>query len=238
MRLATPDAKFLTDALKRRLDFIFAQDWGLALFGTRIATIAVPDIVTLRVFAVVPDFVPIKAAAVCTNQLIAKGGIIPKPCLVSSPVLQLLLDKVENIWRKIGSCEFSMWYCGNSPSFFPRFLAEIVHCVALLQQSFSLMSGEQGNENGPFRHVAYDAEDGSVLINEGTAANGIRVGTEVTTRTSGSEEWRLIYEYDQQGNLTNYVVNDSGDTVMFYEGTDINRFINVSNYPMQATVIQ
>ena len=97
---------------------------------------------------------------------------------------------------------------------------------------------KQGNENGPFRHVAYDAEDGSVLINEGTAANGIRVGTEVTTRTSGGEEWRLIYEYDQQGNLTNYVVNDSGDTVMFYEGTDINRSINVNNYPMQATVIQ
>lgn len=100
------------------------------------------------------------------------------------------------------------------------------------------MTGEQGNENGPFRHVAYDAEDGSVLTNEGTAANGIRIGTEVTTRTSGGEEWRLIYEYDQQGNLTNYVVNDSGDTIMFYEGTDINRSINVSNYPMQATVIQ
>lgn len=100
------------------------------------------------------------------------------------------------------------------------------------------MTGERGNENGPFRHVAYDAEDGSVLTNEGTAANGVRVGTEVTTRTSGGEEWRLIYEYDQQGNLTNYVVNDSGDTVMFYEGTDINRSINVSNYPMQATVIQ
>ena len=100
------------------------------------------------------------------------------------------------------------------------------------------MTGEQGNENGPFRHVAYDAEDGSVLTNEGTAANGIRIGTEVTTRTSGGEEWRLIYEYDQQGNLTNYVVNDSGDTIMFYEGTDINRSINASNYPMQATVIQ
>ena len=70
------------------------------------------------------------------------------------------------------------------------------------------------------------------------AANGIRVGTEVTTRTSGGEEWQLIYEYDQQGNLTNYVVNDSGDTIMFYEGTDINRSINVNNYPMQATVIQ
>ena len=38
--------------------------------------------------------------------------------------------------------------------------------------------------------------------------------------------------------MTNYVVNDSGDTVMFYEGTDINRSINVNNYPMQATVIQ
>ena len=100
------------------------------------------------------------------------------------------------------------------------------------------MTGEQGNENGPFRHVAYDAEDSSVLTNEGTAANGIRVGTEVTTRTSGGEEWRLIYEYDQQGNLTNYVVNDSGDTVMFYEGTDTNRSVNVNNYPMQATVIQ
>ena len=100
------------------------------------------------------------------------------------------------------------------------------------------MTGEQGNENGPFRHVAYDAEDGSVLTNEGTAANGVRVGTEVTTRTSGGEEWRLVYEYDQQGNLTNYVVNDSGDTIMFYEGTDINRSINVNNYPMQATVIQ
>ena len=69
MRLATPDAKFLTDALKRHLDFNFAQDWCLALFGTGIAAVAVPDIVTLRVFAVVPDFVPIKAAAVCTNQL-------------------------------------------------------------------------------------------------------------------------------------------------------------------------
>ena len=64
MRLATPDAKFLTDALKRHLDFILAQDWCLALFGTRIAAVAVPDIVTLCVFAVVPNFVPIKAAAV------------------------------------------------------------------------------------------------------------------------------------------------------------------------------
>lgn len=104
--------------------------------------------------------------------------------------------------------------------------------------SISHFAGEQGSENGPFRHVSYNPNEGSLLTNEGTAANGIRVGTEVTTRTSGGEEWQLIYEYDQQGNLTNYVVNDSGDTVMFYEGTDINRSINVSNYPMQATVIQ
>ena len=108
----------------------------------------------------------------------------------------------------------------------------------LISISISHFTGEEGNENGPFRHVSYNPNEGSVLTNEGTAANGIRVGTEVTTRTSGGEEWRLIYEYDQQGNLTNYVVNDSGDTVMFYEGTDINRSINVSNYPMQATVIQ
>ena len=47
MRLATPDAKFLTDALKRHLDFNFAQDWCLALFGTGIAAVAVPDIVAI-----------------------------------------------------------------------------------------------------------------------------------------------------------------------------------------------
>ena len=139
MRLATPDAKFLTDALKRHLDFIFAQDWCLALFGTRIAAVAVPDIVTLRVFAVVPDFVPIKAAAVCTNQLIAKRAIIPKPCLVSSPVLQPLLNKVENLWRNNWFVRILNVVLWQFAVIFPRFLAEIVNCVALLQQSFSLI---------------------------------------------------------------------------------------------------
>ena len=139
MRLATPDAKFLTDALKRHLDFNFAQDWCLALFGTGIAAVAVPDIVTLRVFAVVPDFVPIKAAAVCTNQLIAKRAIIPKPCLVSSPALQLLLNKVENLWRNNWFVRILNVVLWQFAVIFPRFLAEIVHCVALLQQSFSLI---------------------------------------------------------------------------------------------------
>lgn len=84
----------------------------------------------------------------------------------------------------------------------------------------SYMEGQEGNESGVFKHETF-RPDGETTLSEGTALNGIRVGTETVTHSDGGIE---VYEYDQQGNLIRYIYNG-----------EVENIAEVANeYPMQA----
>lgn len=86
----------------------------------------------------------------------------------------------------------------------------------------SHMEGQEGNESGAFKHEVF-WPDGRTTVSEGTALNGIRVGTETVTHSDGSIE---VYECDQQGNLIRCI----------YNGTVIEDIAEIANdYPMQAS---
>lgn len=65
--------------------------------------------------------------------------------------------------------------------------------------------GEIKNENGPFKHLSWIESpnyDSAYRVTEGTALNGIRVGTETRTEyRSNGESAYYVVEFDQEGNL-------------------------------------
>lgn len=97
--------------------------------------------------------------------------------------------------------------------------------------------GEPGNENGPFKQVSWNHESQWLHITEGTARNGIRVGTE-TRITEGAVTKSYVVELDQEGNLIYQPeqLNEDGK-LEFVLSEGIIRVVDPDHYPMDATTV-
>lgn len=62
--------------------------------------------------------------------------------------------------------------------------------------------GSNNDENGPFKQMKWNEGESDYRVTEGTALNGIRVGTETRTEyRSNGESACSVVEFDQEGNL-------------------------------------
>lgn len=130
LRLFFPDFKY---ALEGASDFILAQKRRITIFAVFVPLIAVPNIISFGIAAVMPDLMTVEPAAVRTNELVAERASVSELCLVGTLFCENLLNTIKDFG--VNDRLMGMLYkiLLDLAAIFSHLFAEIIFRIGLLQ---------------------------------------------------------------------------------------------------------